>query len=427
MLINTLRGMRPTDIGAAEVGVKETTQATTEYQHPDAPNIVLCDLPGISAQFPRETYAEFMRLDSFDFFLLISAGRFSEDDMFLASIIQKLGKPYFFVRTRIDLDITNHLDDYGTPEQETLRVIREDVTESIRKHNMDSRGFLISGRLANQHRYDFPELKTAVLESLPELKRNALAKHLSGYSKDIIDLKYEALKSEAWLYAATSACGAAIPVPGLSIAIDSGLIVTFAVYSMKTFRLEQSQLPRSFGREQSVNAAVMQIAKTAAQLCSTEYVIRTLVSFTASSVVEEVARYVPFIGQFIAGAISFKTTQYATGTILRKLRDVALLLARQVLETGGFGMIDSEELDAILESEAVSPALSPQAEQPQSAESPQYDVSTNEPTDLPEPSELHESTEDNSEDQGGLPALAVGLQMLARNRTPRTDVDAIDY
>ena len=45
-LINTLRGLFPSDEGAANTGQKETTKCPTPYPYPDNPNIILYDLPG---------------------------------------------------------------------------------------------------------------------------------------------------------------------------------------------------------------------------------------------------------------------------------------------------------------------------------------------------------------------------------------------
>lgn len=46
MLINTLRGLLPSDPGAAQTGFKETTSAKTPYPHPNNQNLIFWDLPG---------------------------------------------------------------------------------------------------------------------------------------------------------------------------------------------------------------------------------------------------------------------------------------------------------------------------------------------------------------------------------------------
>jgi len=44
--INCLRGLEAEDEGAAGVGVVETTNEPTPYEHPDFSNLKIWDLPG---------------------------------------------------------------------------------------------------------------------------------------------------------------------------------------------------------------------------------------------------------------------------------------------------------------------------------------------------------------------------------------------
>ena len=44
--INCLRGLEAEDEGSASVGVVETTNQPTPYEHPDFPNLKIWDLPG---------------------------------------------------------------------------------------------------------------------------------------------------------------------------------------------------------------------------------------------------------------------------------------------------------------------------------------------------------------------------------------------
>jgi len=57
-LINTIRGLFPSDQGAAKTDVKECTMFPTPYPFPKNENIVIWDLPGISPNFPLESYLE---------------------------------------------------------------------------------------------------------------------------------------------------------------------------------------------------------------------------------------------------------------------------------------------------------------------------------------------------------------------------------
>ena len=50
-LINSLRGMYPSNEGAAKIGIVEPTLELTAYVHPENENIVLWDFPGFNLSF----------------------------------------------------------------------------------------------------------------------------------------------------------------------------------------------------------------------------------------------------------------------------------------------------------------------------------------------------------------------------------------
>lgn len=108
--INALIGIRPEEEGAAEVGVVETTMKRTPYQHPKIKTLTLWDLPGIGTQkFPPKTYLEKVKFKEYDFFIIASATRFTKLELDLAIAIRILKKNYYFVRTKVDIDLNHAL------------------------------------------------------------------------------------------------------------------------------------------------------------------------------------------------------------------------------------------------------------------------------------------------------------------------------
>lgn len=108
--INALIGIRPEEEGAAEVGVVETTMERTPYQHPKIKTLTLWDLPGIGTQkFPPKTYLEKVKFKEYDFFIIASATRFTKLELDLAIAIRILKKNYYFVRTKVDIDLNHAL------------------------------------------------------------------------------------------------------------------------------------------------------------------------------------------------------------------------------------------------------------------------------------------------------------------------------
>ncbi|CAN9502035.1 unnamed protein product [Ophioblennius macclurei] len=107
--INALRGIQDDeDEGAAPTGVVETTTEVKPYPHPSHPNVTLWDLPGVgTTKFSADKYLELVKFDRFDFFIIISATRFTENDVKLAQEIKKMGKKFYFLRSKIDSDLFN--------------------------------------------------------------------------------------------------------------------------------------------------------------------------------------------------------------------------------------------------------------------------------------------------------------------------------
>ncbi|XP_028254433.1 interferon-inducible GTPase 1-like [Parambassis ranga] len=104
--VNAFRGINNGDDGAAPTGCVETTTEVTAYPHPNYPNVVLWDLPGIgTTKFPANKYKKHVGLEKYDFFIIISDTRFRENDVRLAKKIRKMKKKFYFVRSKIDRDL----------------------------------------------------------------------------------------------------------------------------------------------------------------------------------------------------------------------------------------------------------------------------------------------------------------------------------
>ncbi|XP_034015744.1 interferon-inducible GTPase 1-like [Thalassophryne amazonica] len=110
--INAFRGLKNTDEGAAPVDCTETTMEVQQYPHPNYPNVILWDMPGLgSMTFQANEYLKKVNFEIFDFFVIISADRFREHDMKLALEIQKMNKKFYFVRSKIDHSLRDARDD----------------------------------------------------------------------------------------------------------------------------------------------------------------------------------------------------------------------------------------------------------------------------------------------------------------------------
>uniref|UniRef100_A0A3Q4M4L3 IRG-type G domain-containing protein n=1 Tax=Neolamprologus brichardi TaxID=32507 RepID=A0A3Q4M4L3_NEOBR len=129
--VNALRGLSDDDEGAAPTGVTETTSEVTPYPHPNYPNVTLWDLPGIgTTKFPADEYLELVGFEKFDFFIVVSATRFTENDVKLAQEIQRMKKKFYFVRSKIDNNMRAEGRKRDFSEEGTLTKIRDNCVQS---------------------------------------------------------------------------------------------------------------------------------------------------------------------------------------------------------------------------------------------------------------------------------------------------------
>ncbi|CAM4795867.1 unnamed protein product [Rotaria magnacalcarata] len=311
------------DEGAAKVGVVETTRIILSYSHPSYPNLVFYDLPGVGTlEFKQSTYLSQVNLDRYDFFLIISRTRFTENDLWLASEVKKIGKRFFFIRTNIDQDLYNEKIDHPKTYNETLILnrIRENCLTHIRAVDDAASIFLISGRINCTSKFDFPNMCAALLRDYPE----------------VITAKVNILRGQAWVAAAVSAAVATPPIPGLSVMFDFSLTVGFVIFYKKQLGLDDESLARIA----EIHHIPLYILKDELQkilpahffTAVPEFVVSLVKRQAVGTAAEEVLRYVPYVGSAICATVSFTIILSVLTNLLNVMETAALTLIDIVAE-----------------------------------------------------------------------------------------------
>jgi hypothetical protein len=128
-----------------------------------------------------------VKLNEFDFFILVSSERFSENDGWLAEQIRKVDKRLYCVRTKVDNDIRaekrSRRRNYRTPE-EILDTIRSDCKENLDDLRFpNSPVYLVDNFLPYQ--FDFDLLSKQLIEDVPKTKRESLLFAIKGYGGQV--------------------------------------------------------------------------------------------------------------------------------------------------------------------------------------------------------------------------------------------------
>lgn len=109
-----------------------------------------------------------------------------------------------------------------------------------------------------------------------------------------------------------SAGAAVVPIPGLDIAVDVGVMVSMIESINTEFGLTPAQLERlpPQGKIAAYRAITLAGSNLAGRLITRELVIRLLKSVGVRLSAKQAARWVPLAGQAVAASISFAALKY---------------------------------------------------------------------------------------------------------------------
>ncbi|ROI52202.1 Interferon-inducible GTPase 5 [Anabarilius grahami] len=323
--VNAFRGVSVNDAGAAPTGATETTMEATMYEHPGMPNVKIWDLPGIgSPNFKAKKYLKDVKFKIYDFFIILTSERFTENDIMLAKEIKKQKKIFYFVRSKIDNDIEQEEKKKGFDEQKVLSIIREDCQKNLKEVG-DPKVFLISSN--DVQKYDFENLHKALAEELPEHKRSALLQAWPVCSTECLEKKIKMFKGLIWAVSLASAGIAVVPLPGLSAGCDAVMGLLFLSSCYYAFGLDEGSLTRL---SEKVNKPhLIDLAKSKFVVAIREKALTRVQASAGIATVEYFISLVPGVGSVAAAVISLSTTKYLLKEGLNDLADTARKIRKE--------------------------------------------------------------------------------------------------
>uniref|UniRef100_A0A671M300 Immunity-related GTPase family, f1 n=1 Tax=Sinocyclocheilus anshuiensis TaxID=1608454 RepID=A0A671M300_9TELE len=315
--VNAFRGLGDEEEGTAKTGIVETTTEPAVYLHPKYKNVKVWDLPGIGTpNFKADEYLKLVQFERYDFFIIIASDRFRECHTQLAKEIMIMKKIFYFVRSKIDLSIEAEKRKKNFDLKKTLDTIRKDCLRKIGIE--DPVVFLISGWELGK--YDLNVLQERMEKELPQHKRRVLMLALPNITLEINERKKKALEENIGKVAFLSACVAAVPVHGLSIAVDLAIIAVEIEKYCNTFGLD-----KSFG--ENVEGLIKSAWYKGICTGSIITILREISFLITEDAVESVVRFIPLLGAVAAGAMSY----WAVSTMLKSALNEVAEDARNVL------------------------------------------------------------------------------------------------
>ncbi|KAL8219471.1 UNVERIFIED_CONTAM: hypothetical protein K2H54_025382 [Gekko kuhli] len=323
-LVNALRGMDDYEEGAAKVGITQTTMECHAYPHPLFPNVTIWDLPGIGTpEFRPKEYLEKVNFSQYDFFMIVTSERFTENDALLAHEITKMKKTFYFVRSKMDVSMAAEIRNPNFNMDKSIQKIRRYCYDNLTKAGeSNSRVFLVSRRDLNM--YDFPDLQETLESDLDDLKRHALILAMPLFSRKILEKKKAAMEALIWKLAIVSCAIGAIPVPGLSLVCDLGILAGALLHFYKVFGLDEESLRRVakvFGKDYQVLKAAIKKSPMSSEITPkfvAGLLARSLLCVSLT-VIELVLDFIPVLGSLFGGVSSFITTFFMLRSFLKDI------------------------------------------------------------------------------------------------------------
>ncbi|XP_065138780.1 interferon-inducible GTPase 5-like [Paramisgurnus dabryanus] len=335
--VNAFRGLGDEDEDSAETDVVETTMEPKAYHHPKYQNVKLWDLPGIGTpNFKADEYLKDVQFERYDFFIIIASERFRECHIQLAKEIMRMGKKFYFVRSKIDQDINNESHKRNFDQKRILDKIRENCINGLKGIGMDDPAiFLISGH--DLSKYDFNLLQEQMEKELPQHKRHVLILTLPNITLDVNEKKKEALKKNIFKVALVSAVVAAVPVPGLSIAVDLSIIMYEVGKYCSVFGLDEKSLKnlceQSGQSMETLQALITSVWYKGYLTGSLLSELRDATLLVSEDAVERVFSFIPMIGSVVAGGLSFATVYFMLNKALNDITEDARKVLMAAFQT----------------------------------------------------------------------------------------------
>ncbi len=234
-LINSLRGLGPSDDGAAPSSSAVAAEEVAGYPNPKHPDFRLWDLPPVPSATPFEPEGymdrvKFLRYNAV-FLTFTQTPQVNSVEVFLeARTLQR--QTVYFILLASAKDTEKSLEGKKKASLEVL------TSKGVAQPKV----YLV--RPSTLEKFDFPSLLEDMGRDLPEIRAHALLFALPTLNSNLVTQKKEAFKALVWAAASLSGGVSAIPVPLVASMVDSSVAVRILTKAQVSLCLDDESVER---------------------------------------------------------------------------------------------------------------------------------------------------------------------------------------
>lgn len=299
-----------------------------------------------TGNFPAKTYFQDVKLNEFDTFFILTSSRFTEDDIELARQINKQGKKYFFVRSKIDQDIrrAKRSNPESFDEAAVLAKIRSECSKKldglltnkekiflISCHGFEKRREECHEERGKEYyeKYQLEALIKANRDALHQNQQDTMIRLLEKASRAALEEKVKVLGGDIWKTSAWSGVAAAIPV--VSIGIDLWMIKEQLKHYKTKLGIPEEESDQFKKLDPTSKAKVSVTLKLVTEFTA-KGIGALAVGYAVETKIEQVFSFLP-AGLLIACPLSGITTYKVLDYILNSMADTAFAILDGVIKS----------------------------------------------------------------------------------------------
>jgi uncharacterized protein (DUF697 family) len=272
-----------------------------------------------------------MQISDYDFVFIFFDNVLGEDEVWLVRELRKLGKPFSLVRSKIDADIASAI--YNGKDQEMIiPEIKREIKNALHASPelKDTKGiFLISSRKPDLG--EMSDLLRYVEENIDGFKAQALLFSLDSITKEIVERKYKMLKKRLVIATVLAAGVAAIPVPGVDVAINIALLIHEVCHYMSVFAINRKRVYSLRNFDHSLLKCRSLIEPS---LDMVVFVVTKIGTYATLLFVQSFFDLIlPLIGSVISSATAARLTYRFLCDVLQDIYHDAVLIYEHIMKT----------------------------------------------------------------------------------------------